>query len=122
MVLAEQNTLFESLINKVESYPELEKPLRDLLFKGKEIVYVVGVRSIEMALMRGLVKRSNHIILPANRIFETLLYDLLLASPAMQQNRIYDEALKEKNQFVRDGRRYFLLYLGPIINGSGNII
>ena len=69
----------------------------------------------------------------------------------MQKERIYDEALREKNQFIRDGRldmrlvlekfvthfeeiygerqqsfleedgrRYFLLYLRPVINGVGN--
>lgn len=152
ILLAEQNTLFESLINKLEDYPELELLLRDLLFKGKEIAYVVGVRSIEMALMFGFVKKSkNNNILLANRIFETLLYNFFLASPSMQQDSIYDAALKDKNQFIRgghldmalvlekfvihfdelygdrqqsfveeDGRRYFLLYLKPIINGKGN--
>jgi hypothetical protein len=80
-----------------------------------------------------------------------LLYNLFLASPIEQQNSIYNEALKEKNQFIKsgrldmklvlerfvihfdslygdreqkfleeDGRRYFLLYLRPIINGVGN--
>ena len=69
----------------------------------------------------------------------------------MQQNVLYNEALRDKNQFIcngrlnmklvlekfvthfddlygdrqqtfleEDGRRYFLLYLRPIINGSGN--
>ena len=149
--LSEQNTLFESLINKLEDYPELESTLRDLLFLGKEIPYVVGLRSIEMALMFGFVKKERHTIVIANRIFETLLYNLFLASPSMQQNVLYNEALRDKNQFIcngrlnmklvlekfvthfddlygdrqqtfleEDGRRYFLLYLRPIINGSGN--
>ena len=87
----------------------------------------------------------------ANRIFEVLLYNYFLATPKMQQDRIYDAALKDRNQFVQDGRlnmrlilekfvihfdklygdqerrfyeedgrRYFLLYLKPIINGKGN--
>ena len=34
LLLAEPNTLFESLINKLEDYPELDEMLRDLLFKG----------------------------------------------------------------------------------------
>ena len=151
ILLSEQNTLFESLINKLEDYPELESTLRDLLFLGKEIPYVVGLRSIEMALMFGFVKKERHTIVIANRIFETLLYNLFLASPSMQQNVLYNEALRDKNQFIcngclnmklvlekfvthfddlygdrqqtfleEDGRRYFLLYLRPIINGSGN--
>jgi hypothetical protein len=151
ILLTEQNTLFDSLLNKLEDYPELKEMLRDLLFKGKEIVYVVGVRSIEMALMFGFIKKSNNVVVIANRIFEILLYNLFLASPAMQQTQIYDAALKDKNQFIadghlnmelvlekfvthfddlygdrnqefleEDGRRYFLLYLRPIINGTGN--
>ena len=151
LLLAESNTLFESLINKLEDYPELDEMLRDLLFRGKEIVYVIGIRSIEMALMFGFVKKSNNTILVANRIFETLLYNLFLASPVLRQDEIYDAALKNKNQFIQnghlnmrlvlekfvrhfddlygdrgqsfleeDGRRYFLLYLRPIINGVGN--
>mgnify|MGYP001114102907 FL=1 len=150
-LLSEQNTLFESLFNKLEDYPELEIMLRDLLLCGKDIPYVVGVRSVETALMFGFVKKVGHNVVIANRIFETLLYNFFLAAPAMQKERIYDEALRDKNQFVQngrldmkrllekfvihfndiygnwqqtfleeDGRRYFLLYLRPIINGVGN--
>ena len=100
ILLSEQNTLFESLINKLEDYPELESTLRDLLFLGKEIPYVVGLRSIEMALMFGFVKKERHTIVIANRIFETLLYNLFLASPSMQQNVLYNETLRDKNKFT----------------------
>ena len=100
---SEQNTLFESLINKLDDYPELKVMLHDLLFIGKEVPYVVGLHSVEMALMFGFVKKSNNNIVIANRIFETLLYNLFLASPSMQQKPIYDKALRDKNQFVCDG-------------------
>lgn len=151
MLLSETNTLFESLLNKLTDYPELESMLRGLLFTGKEIAYVVGVRSIESALMFGFVKVSDSRVLIANRIFETLLYNYFLAVPPMQQEEIYDAALKEKTLFIEgghlnmkmilerfvvhfndlygdsgqkfyedDGRRYFMLFLKPIINGTGN--
>ncbi len=151
ILLSESNPVFDSLFHKLEDYPELEGMLRELLFKGKEIIYVLGVRSIEMALMFGFVNRVDNQVVIANRIFETLLYNLFLASPAMQQQEIYDAALKDRNQFVRDGyldmkrilerfvlhftdlygdqgqrfyeedgRRYFMLFLKPIINGTGN--
>ena len=151
LLLGEPNTLFESLIGKLEDYPELNGMLRDLLFQGKEIAYVMGIRSIEMALMFGFVRRENNTVVIANRIFETLLYNLYLTSPKMQQDELYAAGRKEKNQFIRqgqldmklvlekfvthfdelygdrgetfleeDGRRYFLLYLRPIINGVGN--
>ncbi len=143
--------LFDSLLHKLEEYQELKALLYQLLFQGKEIAYVVGVRSIEMALMFGLVKKEEQKIVIVNRIFEMLLYNLFLAEPKIQKESIYEEALKERNQFIKDGhldmelvlkrfvvhfqdlygdqeqqfleedgRRYFLLYLRPIINGTGN--
>ena len=93
MLLSETNTLFESLLNKLTDYPELEEMLRSLLFTGKEIVYVVGVRSVESALMFGFVKVSDSQVVIANRIFETLLYNYFLSVPPMQQEEIYDAAL-----------------------------
>lgn len=99
LLLGESNTLFDSLVNKLEDYPELDEMLRELLFDGKEIAYVIGVRSVEMALMFGFVRREKNNVVIANRIFETLLYNLFLASPAMRQNSIYDAGLIDKNQF-----------------------
>lgn len=150
-LLSEPNTLFDSLLNKLQEDSQLKELLRDLLFRGKEIVYAVGIRSIETAVMFGFVKISNYSVMPANRIFEILLYNYFLSDPVMQQNCIYQTALNEKNQFVtnghlnmdlilekfvfhfhevygetpknfleEDGRRYFLLYLKPMINGTGN--
>lgn len=103
ILLAETNTLFDSLINKLSEYPELDKMLRDLLFAGKEIIYVVGVYSVEMALMFGFVKVLDNQVVIANRIFETLLYNLFLAVPSMQQEEIYDAAQKEKSLFIENG-------------------
>ncbi len=151
ILLEEPNTLFDSLVNKLEDDKDLDKMLRALLFQGKEITYVIGVHSIEMALMFGFVKKTGNSITIANRIFETLLYNLFLATPTMQQEPIYDAALKNKNQYIEnghlnmtlvlekfvkhfsdlygdrdqtfyeeDGRRYFMLFLKPIINGTGN--
>ncbi len=77
--------------------------LRELLLCKKDIPYVVGVRSIETALMFGFVKKEKHNVIIANRIFETLLYNYFLAAPAMREEPIYDEALRDKNQFIRDG-------------------
>lgn len=88
ILLGEPNPLFESLLNKLEDYPELNKMLYDLLFIGKEIAYAVGVYSIEIALMFGFVKRVSNTVVMANRIFEMLLYNLYLTSPSTQQDEI----------------------------------
>ena len=100
--------------------------------------------------MFGFVKNNNGNAVVANRIFESVLYNLFLSQEYMQ-SREYDAGLQEKNQFIvkghlnmkkvlekfvehftslygdreetfleEDGRRYFMLYIKPIINGTGN--
>lgn len=83
ILLEESNMLFDSLIHKLETDSDLNKMLRNLLFQGKEITYVIGIRSIEMALMFGFVKKAGTSIIISNRIFEMLLYNLFLATPSM---------------------------------------
>ena len=143
--------LFESLREKLESYPELNSMLYSLLFTGKAIVYNYYETSINIATMFGFVKNENGVLAVSNRIFETWLYNLYLSSAEMQKKEIYAASLIDKNQFITngylnmrlvlekfvqhfqdlygnsdetfledEGRKYFLLYLRPIINGTGN--
>ena len=151
ILLGEKNTLFESLIQKLSVFPELNIMLRSLLFTGKNIVYNLDDPSIEIATMFGFVKNQNGALVIANRIFETWLYNLYLTSAEIKGCDIHKASLLDKNQFLIDGnlnmqlvlekfaihfndlygdcnqsfleeegRRYFLLYLRPIINGIGN--
>lgn len=151
MLLSEKNTLFESLINKLRDYPELNQTIQTILFTGKSIAYNADETSIDIATMFGFVKNQNGKVAIANRIFETRLYNYYLSSVEMQSKDIYDKSLLDKNQFVmnghlnmdlilerfvvhfhdiygdrdekfieKEGRKYFLLYLRPIINGVGN--
>ena len=93
----------------------------------------------------------NGIAAISNRIFETRLYNYFLTTDEVISDNIYQSALQNKSQFVKDGhlnmrmvlerfvvhfhdlygdrderfyeddgRRFFLLYLMPIINGTGN--
>lgn len=151
LLLTEKNMLFESLSEKLVSYPELNGMLKSLLFTGKPIVFNYYEPSIGMAAMFGFVKNKNGMLAVANRIFETWLYNFYLSEADMQKKEIYAAALMDKNQFIMDGylnmrlilekfvvhfndlygdrnetfleeegRKYFLLYLRPIINGTGN--
>lgn len=150
-LVGEKNSLFESLANKLNDYPELKKVLSELLFTGKNVAYNPDDEAIDMAVMFGFVKVCDGNVVIANRIFETRLYNTFLASGELQNTDIYKAALRDKNQFLQnghlnmrrvlerfvehfndlysdrdeafyeeDGRRYFLLYLKPIINGTGN--
>lgn len=151
MLLSEKNTLFESLSEKLSSYPELNRMLNSLLFTGKAVAYNYYESSMSIATMFGFVKNKNGILTVSNRIFETWLYNLYLSTSEMQSKPFYSAALLDKNQFIIDGhlnmrrilekfvihfndlygdssktfieeegRKYFLLYLRPIINGTGN--
>ena len=58
ILLSEKNMLFESLREKLESYPELNSMLYSLLFTGKAIVYNYYETSINIATMFGFVKNE----------------------------------------------------------------
>ena len=151
LILAEKNMLFESLSEKLVSYPELNDMLKSLLFTGKPIVFNYYEPSIGVASMFGFVKNKNGMLVVANRIFETWLYNFYLSAADMQKKEIYAASLMDKNQFIvngclnmrlilekfvvhfhdlygdqnetfleEEGRKYFLIYLRPIINGTGN--
>ena len=70
LILAEKNMLFESLSEKLVSYPELNDMLKSLLFTGKPIVFNYYEPSIGVASMFGFVKNKNGMLVVANRIFE----------------------------------------------------
>lgn len=92
ILLSENNSLFESLIHKLMDFPELKQMIHDLLFNGKDISNTVGLQAIENAVMFGFVKIEGGMVVIANRIFETLLYNLFLASPQLQQSELYKAA------------------------------
>ena len=151
ILLTERNTLFESMVNKLYDFPELREMIYKLLFTGQEISYNALDPAVETAEMFGFVKKAGGVVAVANRIFETVFYNLFLSSAENQKTELYKAALQDKNQFIcaghlnmelllerfvehfddlygdlpdkfreEDGRRFFLLYLRPIINGTGN--
>ena len=103
LILAEKNMLFESLSEKLVSYPELNDMLKSLLFTGKPIVFNYYEPSIGVASMFGFVKNKNGMLVVANRIFETWLYNFYLSAADMQKKEIYAASLMDKNQFIVNG-------------------
>lgn len=99
ILLSENNTLFDSLIGKLSDYPELNQMLRELLFSGKTITYSPTNQAVNLALMFGFVKSEKGKVIPANRIFDTVLYNHFLSTDEMHASEIYKASLQDKNQF-----------------------
>ncbi len=151
MLLEDVNPLFDSLTGKLNQFPELDGILSRLLFQGERIPYNADDMAVRNAQMFGLVKVRDSSVQIANRIFEMRLYNRYLLGYKEQNNEIFAEGSRHRNQFftaghlnVRlvlekfvetfddlygekgmsfledEGRRYFMLFLKPIINGVGS--
>ena len=151
LILAENNTLFQSLTKNLNHYPELKAAIRSILMEGTRLTWNGQQDAIVRMQMYGLVRNEHNTVRVANRIFETVLYNLFLSDEELKNNVFSREGELAKNQFVsdgklnmrlilerfvetymqiygpleekfkeKDGREQFLLYLKPIINGTGN--
>lgn len=151
ILLEEPGPLFQSLMNKLNDFPELSQVILQLLFLGKSIAYNPDDTAVQNARMFGFVKVKDSAVLLANRIFEMRLYNKFLLDFKEQNTELYTEGLRQKNQFIvgghldvrkilekfveafdflygdqnesfyeDTGRKYFMLFLRPIINGTGN--
>ena len=151
MILAEGNTLFDSLTKTLNNLPELRASIRSILMEGTKLTWNPDQKDIVLMQMYGLIRNDHNTVRVANRIFETRLYNLFLSDEELKSNVFSREGEMAKNQFVengklnmrlilerfintytqvcgplvdrfkeKDGRELFLLYLKPIINGTGN--
>ena len=149
-IIVSRIPLFESLINKLEDDQQLCNLLYRLLFQGEKFLFSAYDAAIQSAVMYGFVKNQNGSLEIANRIFETVIYDWFISSASTNSpifsegvndknqfihgNQLNMEKILEKfilhfndiygsqpDKFKEeDGRKLFLLYLRPIINGTGN--
>lgn len=149
-LLRVSNSLFDDMGKKLAEYPELKEMVYGILFQGKKYAYESENHRIRIGEMFGFLKESQGTVSISNRIFEMKLYNLLLsevetdgrifATAEMEKNQFVKdgslqmELVMEKfceyfeeiyadadDKFVEEnGRRIFLMFLKPIINGSGN--
>lgn len=149
-ILIKKTPLFESLIGKLEDNEFLRKLLYGILFKGQKIPYNPDDATIDDAFMYGFVKNEHGLIEVANRVFEVRIYNwfisiettdsLIFAEGVNDKNQfisgnqlnvelILEKFIQHFNEIYGsqpdkfkedDGRKLFLLYLRPIINGTGN--
>ncbi len=150
MILKESPLLFESMAKQLDTYEDLRGITEDILYRGKRIPFSMEEKSINLGVMFGFLKEENGHVAIANRMFEMCLLNMFMAKEAMtsevfskgESDRIqfiknnmldmelvlkkfveyFDEIYNEKdvNFIEKYGRKFFLLYLKPIINGTGN--
>ncbi len=150
LILYETNTLFDDMRKKLDEYPELSEMIYAILFMGKGIAYSPDYPAMDIGIRFGFVKCAGEQIAVSNRIFETRLYNFYLAEEMLEsstyaasmqiKNRFIRGNVLDMELILRkftehftdiyggsterfieeNGRRLFLLYLKPIINGIGN--
>ena len=149
-LVGESNSLFDDMSKKVKDYPALRNLLYDILFCGRSIPYNPGTELVSIGSMFGFLKDDQGQVAISNRIFEIWFYNLFIAEEAIrsstydagerdknqfiQNGRLdmdlvlkkfvqhFTESFGESTEsFVEEnGRKLFLLYIRPLINGSGN--
>jgi len=150
ILLSESNTLFDDMKKKLEEFAELRNILYEILYSGKSFPFNHYNTAIDIAKMFGYVKDNSGKVAVANRIFEIWLYNLFVSEEslgnaiydagAIDKNRFVQDGHlnmrrilerfvvhfsdlygKSEEAFIeKNGRKYFLFYLKPIINGIGN--
>lgn len=149
-LLDESTPLFESMVRQLDTYKELEALIEGILYQGRRIPFNRDEKAINIGVMFGFLKNMGGRVAVANRIFEMRLLNLFVAREAIRSEiytkgegdrsqfirdgRLDMDAVigkfvehfsdiwsKNDEQFVEKyGRKFFLLYLKPIINGTGN--
>lgn len=149
-ILVESTPLFESMIRHLADYPDMKKMFQAILFQGSEFAYNPDIKEISLACMFGYAENKDGKVQIANRIFETRLYNCFYSDEELSNAIVrmakrdkscfihnghldMDTVMKKFVEYFHDiysqndvrfiennGRKLFLLYLRPIINGVGN--
>lgn len=149
-LLYERNTLFDDMNKKLDDFPNLRDMLKNILFYGESYPYGVADKSVELAAMFSFIKNDSHRIKISNRIFETYLYNAfsfedetkteMVQEGTTDKNQFIENGILNIEKIIRrfivhfndiygdrdekfresEGRKYFMFYIKPIINGVGN--
>lgn len=146
-LLKESNTLFDDLCKKIADNPMMKNIFKQILYTGQSYAFDINNEILNLAYSFGFIKDNNSRVKIANPIFEMVLYNLFLSEAetagkiksvdrnqfisegrldmelilekfSQHYNDIYDTT--ESKLLEVDCRRLFMLYVKPIINGTGN--
>lgn len=149
-IVSTRNLLFDSLMGKVQENERLRAILWKILLSGETVSYNAYDVGISDAEMYGFVCNNHGTVSITNRIFEMLLYNYFLSQEEMSSLTykagagekkefirdgqldmdrvleryvvIYDDLYGDRDEIFdeAEGRLRFLLFVRPIINGTGN--
>jgi hypothetical protein len=147
----EKNTLFDDMVKKLSDFPELKAMLQDIIFSRIEYPFHTGEEHVDIGSTFGFIKNGNGKVAISNLIFERYLFKLFLAEDKfsnrlartdfanssqfivngmLQMDLVMERFLEGFTQvyagvdekFLEEqGRRIFMTFLLPIINGKGNM-
>lgn len=150
IILREQATIFESMVKQICTYHEIKDMLYAILFLGSRFAYNPDNFAVSFGTMFGYITNKNGYVAVANRIFEMRLYNFFLAEEQLtsevyleaqkDKNQFIRNGMLDMDRVIEKfvvyfsdvygdndqkfiesyGRKFFLLYLKPIINGTGN--
>lgn len=149
IILKESSPLFESLVKQLDIYKDLRDMMEDIIYRGRKITFSPEQKSINLGLMFGYLKEERGHVTIANRMFEMCLINLFMAEESggdvyarggsdrfgFVRDGMLDMELvlrkfveyfteicgdKDERFIEKQGRKIFLIYLKPIINGTGN--
>ncbi|MCC8029298.1 MAG: ATP-binding protein [Lachnospiraceae bacterium] len=142
--------LFDSMIKQILQYSELKEMLMRILFEGDKLTFNQYNSALSLGMMFGYIKNTDNQVAVANRIFEMQLYNYFLSEEDMSsqtfreaqndKNQFLKNGRLDMDLLIRKfvihfcnvygdndqkfiekyGRKLFLLYLKPVINGTGN--
>lgn len=150
ILLKETTPLFDSMVKQLDLYKDLKEMIEEILYQGKRVLYSPDAKAINIGMMFGLLQERGGQVLVANRIFEMRLLNMFITEESINSRTyergerdrnqfITDTGLDMERVLVKFveyftdvysdndekfveayGRKFFLLYLKPIINGVGN--
>lgn len=150
IILTSGTLLFDSMVKQLDTFKDLKYVIQEILYQGKKIPFSPGERAINLGRMFGFLREDHGSVAITNRIFEMFLLNLFISEESVKSEiyfygqsnknqfitdgKLNMERVLEKfvthfsdiygdndEKFVEEyGRKFFLLYLKPIINGAGN--
>lgn len=149
-LISEKNVLFDDVMKKMHDFPELSDQVQRILYQGAVIPFNRSDKAMEIGCMFDFLCEEGGVLKVSNRVFETWFYELFASQSKADEplfaegqrektqfvnngkldmplvltkfcehfNDIYGS---ESDKFIEEkGRKLFMLYLRPIINGVGH--